>query len=221
MPVTEAEFRALLADRSEGVSIAPDTISRVHRRIELRQRRVRAGAAAAVTAAALAGGIAVPGLVSDDRPVQPAAESPTPALSSTDLTPAQYWGGGRLITGGVLLSPTADSITITFVPLTWPITVRTTCTGTWDDAVVAELISLNDRPVSGGPGCGGAVTWSGPAGSTDEALGIHLGEATTLKLTLVQPLPHGRIDGASPVAPSSRPSGALTVGIYERVPTGQ
>src|SRR4051794_36008730 len=98
MPLTSEEFRSLLSERSSGLDVAPDHLSRVHRGIVRRRRRAVAavaGAAAMIVAAVAV----VPMVVSSRHERVPVAVTPTPALYESS---APYSSGGKLLAGGVL-----------------------------------------------------------------------------------------------------------------------
>ena len=198
MPMTEDDFRSLLADKSHTPLDAGDQVSSVRRRIQQRQMRTRSSlvaAAAGVTAVAVFG---VPSLFSGHRdntatreslnpsvtrsaqptppltlPPAPTA-TPTPTVTPTvpDYTngPPAFASGGKLLAGGVLRSPTNGALTITFTPTDWHLTFDDWCSPGWPSDTVSFLATnINGHDLGAGSCMGfGADTPGDMSGGSAE-----------------------------------------------------
>ncbi|MGN6333425.1 MAG: hypothetical protein ACTHOD_17560 [Motilibacteraceae bacterium] len=210
MPLTEDDFRTLLAERAATTAAPVDRVSSVHRRI-VRRRRQRTGVVGAVLGAALlVTGVALPQLGS--RHANPiAAPAPKPLLD-------EYADGGKLLASGVLKSPEQGQVSFRFTPTDWHLQLISACASAPDSAWLA--VQVNGHPTLGG-GCGGGM--SGNYGHDQEfwsALGVRLGQPSTVTLTLDEP---PAADGTGPSSPLPLPSGrrpaaVFGVGVYQRVP---
>jgi hypothetical protein len=207
MPVTETDLRAVLAERSSVLTSAPDTLASVRRRIAARRRRTTVGCAALAVAAAA---VAVPSLVvgrGHPHPASTATRTPAPYES-----PAAFVNGGRLLAGGVLHRPDQSSLTFTFVPTSWQLTIDTECSDPWP-ASLTEVVTVNGHPAISGS-CGGGVSgmFNGEAQFWTN-LGVRLDQPSTVTVTLVAGQPPGGVLSASPVPDD----GSVAAGVYERV----
>ncbi|MDQ1715294.1 MAG: hypothetical protein QOC60_1239, partial [Frankiaceae bacterium] len=230
MPMTEADFRALLADRSLDASGTPDPVTAVHHRIHQRQVRTRSMLAAVAVAAIAIAALGVPSVLSRDRnnnpttetidpsftrPVEPAPTMPTPSPSPPpSATPLPDFAtgapvfafGGKLLAGGVLHSPAEGDITITFTPTDWNLAIANWCSSGWpSDKVSFVVTTVNGHNLFGGT-CGTGFGKLGDVtpGSEEAAwrdLGVELGKPSTFSASIRQ----GPMTGRLPLDQSSSP----------------
>ncbi|HEU4675078.1 MAG TPA: hypothetical protein VFS29_03775 [Motilibacteraceae bacterium] len=208
MPLTEDDFRTLLAERAATASPPVDRVASVHRRI-VRRRRQRTGVVGAVLGAALlVTGVALPHL-STRRSDPIAAPAPRPLLD-------QYADGGKLLASGVLQSPQQGEVSFRFTPTDWHLQVKQDCGAGWPtDGWTA--VRVNGHVLTFGTGCGSGA--SGPYGA-DQAfwskLGVQLGQPSTITLSLV--VQDAQPPDPAPLPAAQRRAGSLAVGVYQRVP---
>ncbi|MGN6090633.1 MAG: hypothetical protein ACTHNT_15230 [Actinomycetales bacterium] len=227
MPLTESEFRSLLAEQAAEPGPPVDRVASVRRRIARRRQRRQMFAGAAI-AALLVGGA---GLTLPHLAARQTDQIATPAPTSAPLL-AQYANGGRLLGSAILQSPRQGQVSASFTPTDWHLQVQLDCAKGWPSDTWS-VVSVNGHALmGGGGGCASGIT--APFGGDEEfwsPLGVRLGQPSTVTLTLTPPTPDltqqlCRTCSPLPPAPSrlplaQRPAGRLAVGVYQQVPVGE
>lgn len=213
MPETD-DLRTMLQERTYAVPHPPDRLRSVHRRVAQRQRRRAGGALAAGVIAAVAAGVVVTGPLGQPSPQRLASRpSSDPGYSS----PA-YYGGGRRIAAGTLVSPAAGRTSFTFTPSSWQLGVACTSPGPEPAVDPVVAISVNGHATMSG-GCPGASFSAGPDEDAKfwSNLGVRLGEPSTVTATLQTRV----TTPSSPLPVGDRPHLTIEIAVYQRVPLDQ
>jgi hypothetical protein len=220
MPITEDDFRALLAERSEGLEGPPDRVALVRRRIDRRRRRARAAAVASVALLVGAVGVGL-GLAGSGGHEPPVAQRTSPSPSLSPPLPA-YADGGKLLAGATLRSPTQRSASFRFTPTNWQFELRVSPTD-WPPPFMTVVTVNGQDAVETLPGSAAPVTLIGnlPPRARQgfwSQFGVRLGQPSTVTVLLRS---RGSQTGETSPPPGYRPPGEVSVGAYQRVPYAQ
>jgi hypothetical protein len=125
-----------------------------------------------------------------------------------------------LVGSGLLRSPDSGSVTVTFTPRSWQLTLAVACPPEWDNAATTAAVLLINGHVDSAGGCSSTMT--APA-ATWQSFGLRLDRPATVTLTLVRgPLGRGILTAPPSVPPmqpsAQRPQGDVTVDVYDGGP---
>lgn len=211
MPETD-DLRAVLHERTAAVPHPPDRLAAVRRRVVRRQRR-RAGGALAVLVTGAATAVLVAGAGSSGTHPERLDSRPSPDPGYASPT---YYGGGRRIAEGTLVSLAAGGTSFTFTPTGWRLQVACTDRGPGPGGSAILAIAVNGHETAAG-GCPSSFA---AAPDQDQAfwsrLGVRLGRPSTVTAVL-----RTGYQSSSPAVPAgSRPRGTFAIAVYQRVPVG-